>query len=261
MTFCVTTITYQDRPTLPKVIKSLLETTIFPSDATWYFVLQNCSQEFCDNIVQLCSGKIETVLIRFSKNIGLSKSLAFVIEQTKYYDFMMMIEDDWIALEDTHIPNKGWLLTTLKFLNEHKDVSTIFLRAYSSEAEKFQYGWTRSINYICHKHKDNFNYQEKIKNSERIKFTEDITFTHIPHMLLTWNPTIHRNVDFHKYACPIPVFDKDTKTSGDNSNWSRAEGFAMERTRDLKSMWLNEGVFGHYEDFMNLDNFKAKWGY
>ncbi len=229
MSFAITTVSYNNRDSLSKVILALISTTIFPPKAVWYFVLQNCTDAFCKNIVQLCQGKIEIILIRFAKNIGLSKSLAYAIEHTKYFDYVLALEDDWIAM-DTHIPNQQWLLTSLQFLEERKDVSTLFLRAYRGEGEKFQYGWTRHINYICHKHKDNFNYQEKIKGSERVTYAPNVIFTHIPRMLLTWNPTINRNSDFHEHVYPIPIFDKDTKMAGDNANWSCSEGLGMERT-------------------------------
>ena len=251
MVLAFTTVTYNDRATLPRVISAVLATTEFPEGTKWYFILQNCQSTFCDNIVQLCKGKIEAVLICFANNIGLSKSMAFVIEQTKYFDYILNVEDDWQALA-THVPNKQWLLTSLRFLEEQKNVSIIFLRAYSGDAEKFQYGFTRVIPYVCHKHKDNFNYQAKLETAEKIKYAENITYVHIENMLFTFNPALFRNSDLHKYVCPIPIFDLDSKAKGNNANWGGCEAYLMERTRDLKSMWLNEGVFGHLEDFIKM---------
>ncbi len=38
-------------------------------------------------------------------------------------------------------------------------------------------------------------------------------------------------------------------------------GLAQKGLEWNERYWFNEGLFGHYEDFVKLDDFKAKWGY
>ncbi len=250
MSFALTTVTYNNRPTLHSIIKDVLVNTTFPPKTVWFFVLQNCSDSFCDEIVNICRNQVEICLIRFASNIGLSKSMAYVIEMTKKYTYVLNLEDDWKLVPTNNIPNKNWLFTCLRFLDEQKDVSTIFLRGYSSEDEMKRYGLLSLIPYRCHKFPhENFNYMEKMKHSQRIKF-EDITFTEIPTYLYSFNPHICRNADYHKHAYPVPVFDKDTKADGENANWSGAESLMMERIRDLKCFWFEKGIFYHCEDMI-----------
>src|SRR5437867_2774678 len=96
MSLCLTTVTYNDRPTLKKVVSAVLEQTEFPPNTKWYFVMQHCTDEFAQEIVELCKGKVALVVIRFAENIGLSKAMRFIIEQTKYFEYVLNVEDDWI---------------------------------------------------------------------------------------------------------------------------------------------------------------------
>jgi hypothetical protein len=84
-----------------------------------------------------------------------------------------------------------------EFSNRNNDISTVALRKYGSDKEKEQYGWTRCIPYYCHKYKDNFNYQNKLKNEIEI-FSDNGSYkiTEIENYLFTFNPTIRRNEDY-----------------------------------------------------------------
>jgi len=241
-------VSYNSRDTLPNMVQAVVENTRFPRNAVWYMLLQNFSDEACQTVVQLCKDKIELVLIRFAKNIGLSKAMTYLNEQCKNFEFVISIEDDWKLLA-THIPSKDWLLLGLRFLQHYTDVSAIFLRTYSTEKEAWQYGHLRSIPFTCHKHAGNYDYKRKMEGSERIVF-EGVTFAHIPTMMFTFNPMIMRNKDFHKHVYPLDVFDLDSKAAGSNANWGHTEALAAERTRDLKIFWMKDGIMAHMEDMI-----------
>jgi len=242
----INTISYNNRATLHSVVRTMVENTTFPPGTVWNFVLQNCDSEFCDKIVEICKDKIEICLIRFANNIGLSKALRFVIEHTKYYKYVLLNEDDFKLMK--HLtPNKDWLLSCLKFMEQKQEVSTVFLRHYSTEKEKAQYGFSKKLNYLCFKF-ENFNYEEKMKDAKRIEF-EGMTFTHLRHYLYSNNPHICRNADYHKHAYnPFPVFDNDSKIPGATSNFGYAEALLMERIRDLTCYYLP--LIGHMEDLV-----------
>jgi glycosyltransferase involved in cell wall biosynthesis len=248
MELALTTVSYNSRHTLPTVVESVLQETVFPQGMRWYFLLQNFTDEAVEQIVDLCKDKVSICIIRFAENIGLSKAMRFIIEQTKYYKYVLHIEDDFKLLKNcVAFSGKKWLVECVDFMERHADVSTVFLRAYATDQERWQYGMTRKIPYVCHKFKDNFNYVDKMKTSERIK-KDGITWTHIPTFLFTFNPCLVRNKDYHEKVYPIPTFDLDTKAAGKFGNWGNVEALIMERTRDFKCFWLNAGLFGHMED-------------
>jgi hypothetical protein len=249
MELAITTVTHNNRASLRRVVADMVSQTLFGPDSKWFFVMQNCTQEFEDDIAALCAYHIDVEVIRFQDNIGLSKSMAYVIERTKDYEFTLNLEDDWRLLHSHVAENKQWLNNCLSFMHATKQVSTVFLRAYNNEQEKWQYGWTRCIPYPCHEFDDNFNFQDKIQKAD-VKLTHNtLVFSWIPSFLFTFNPCLVRNADYHLQVYPLPINSADSKKQGENSQWGCCEAIAMERTRHLTSFWLGEGVFGHEEDW------------
>jgi len=248
-TLALLTVTYNDRPTLPLVVHNFLEYTAMPQGITWIMVMQNCSDTVVDKIRALCKDRIRLILIRLKQNVGLSKALDMAVAVAKPYTFCLMIEDDWVLLPG-EIKTKNWLAEALAFMMMNEHVSTVHLRAYDNDKEKYQYGWHRTIPYRCHKFKDNFNYAIKILEAGvTIPFTENSTMRKIPHYLYSNNPNLFRNADYWRVGVfPLQTFDNDQKDASKNANWGNQEALAQEKTRDLTTFWLNRGVFGHYED-------------
>jgi len=247
-TLALTTVTYNDRFTLPKVVTAFFNGTNVPAETKWYMVLQNCSDDFANEIIELCKDKITLVMIRFAKNIGLSKAMTYVIEQTKYFKYILNIEDDWILLPCQR-KDKDWLTTCVSFMEEQKHTSTIFLRAYANDKEKKQYGWTRHIGYVNHCFPDNFNYCQKMKEANTTIEHKNNDFALIPKFLFTFNPCLVRNEDYHKCVYPLRQYSQDQKDPNHNGQWGYCEALAMEKTRHLYTYWFNEGIFGHHEDW------------
>ena len=249
----LTTVTYNNRETLLHVVRNFLRNTILSKQTYWYMALQNCSDEFVLRLLKEFSAgnahNLTLVIARFPTNIGLSKAMTYLIEQTKYFDFTLNIEDDWILLDKCCA--QTWLDTSLTFLCTHDDASAVFLRAYANEKDKWQYGWTRNIPYRCHEYRDNFNYETGIQR-ENVTIEQDgMRFKFIPNFLYTFNPVIAKNKDYHRHVYPIPILTNDQKDPNFHANWGCCEALVMERTRKagLKTFWLNEGIFGHHEDF------------
>ena len=87
-----------------------------------------------------------------------------------------------------------------------------------------------------------------MKNIQPIIFCDN-KFTEIPTFLFSFNPCLRRNNDYHRTVFPLTEFDKDQKDIMKNKHWGWCEAVSMEKIRDLKAVWLNEGIFGHYEDW------------
>jgi glycosyltransferase involved in cell wall biosynthesis len=253
--FAITTLTYNDRSSLIKVIdsltKELIKTKII---IKWYLLLQHCSGGFIANVKKALSNLPDNViynLMIYEENLGLSHANNILIEKTKCFKYVLHVEDDWILLENRVKSNDhpSWIDMCVAYMELNKDLSTIFLRAYNNEKEKWQYGWTRTIPYVCHKHPNNFNFEAKMKDLVPDIFSGN-KFTEIPTFMFSFNPCIRRNEDYHKTVFPLVEFDKDQKDENKNIHWGWCEAVSMEKIRHLKAVWLNQGIFGHYEDWI-----------
>lgn len=255
----ITTLTYNNRDTLLKTIRCLkpeLSNTHHQID--WYILLQNCTNEYIESIKnQLVDipSNVKVEMLVYKQNLGLSPANNILISKTKDYKYVLHLEDDWISLP-LHLqpvklsPNVSWIDICVEYMENNKDISTILLRSYNNEKEKWQYGWSRTIPYMCHVHKDNFNFEEKMKSVVPVIY-KDIKFTEIPTFLFTFNPCIRRNEDYNKTVFPLPEFNDDQKDESHNQHWGWCEAVSMEKIRHLKAVWINEGIFGHYEDWIN----------
>ena len=260
----ITILSYDDNHILFSTLKALFENTNFSKISPVYFFIlnQKCSKSYnktTEHLFKTLSSPYEHIKVEFiffDENLGLSKANNILYEKSKDCEFVLHLENDWILLPT----NKDWLYVCLSMFKYNKSYSTISLRKYGSEREKYQYGWTRTIPYICHKYKDNFNYIEKISKEPYVTYDHNGTsfyFYKIDHFLFTFNPCIRRNKDYENCGVyPIPSFEDadlseqlfDSHKPHNAPQWGWCETFSMEKTRDLGSCILGEGVFLHYDD-------------
>jgi hypothetical protein len=79
-----------------------------------------------------------------------------------------------------------------------RPISTIALRKYGNEREKWQYGWSRTIPYICHTHKNNFNYQSKLQDTDNPNLKRSlISYLHLIHIYVIMIDYLNVAVSFH----------------------------------------------------------------
>ena len=268
--FCLTTLTCNDRKTLFDTIESFLENTdinhlpIINQKLPWLIFIQGSINEYFDRLRQFTDKQMEQFAIDFQyirseENIGLSKGSNKLALAAKKYDYVLHIEDDWQCLpKDITCVGIDWLEVCISFMLEHPEVSTLFLRKYVSDDEKKRYAWNCHVAYRCHKYaKDNFNYAKKMEGSEVFNH-RNIKFQHIPTFLFTFNPCIRRNKDY--YTAEVFPFDEyeDVNKRRENwglteykdvKDWGWCEAYAMEKTRDFKTFNVASGIFGHYEDW------------
>jgi glycosyltransferase involved in cell wall biosynthesis len=260
MNFAITSLTHNDNYLFLHTLSNFLCNTNFKLDNIhnfthnlhFYILLQNCSKAFTNAIHSTIkyynqpNFNLSFHILEESSNLGIAKANNKLAELTKDFTFVLHLEDDWIlspTLLNKNKDYKNWLLHSLHFLLKNPNVSTFVLRKYNSETEKYKYGWTRNIPYMCHTYKDNFNYQNKCINPTTIftDFNTGYNVIQIEHFLFTFNPVIRRNKDYYNSnVFPLVEYDdqdssEDLKNKGQHShpNWGFCEAFSMEKTRHL----------------------------
>ncbi len=264
--FGITFLTHNDNESLLYVLQHFMEyTNLEGLEVVIHILAQCCSDSYKRALETLTQNLKNNFQLHFiEENVGISRGNNMLYNFTKECEFVLHLEDDWFIHPET---SKNWLKHCIEYLEINRDVSTISLRKYGSEKEKHQYGWTRTIDYTCHQHKNNFNYHTKLGDPiESItKNYELYMMREIKEFLLTFNPHIRRNSDYEKVgAYPLYEFDNIEKndlivsneTKTHNVSWGWSEALAMEKTRELKSVIYGNcvieeedlGIFLHYDD-------------
>jgi len=260
--FCITTLSCNDRKTLIPTIRAFLKETEMPDKWKWWILIQGCSCTYIDEIISYLKSLDNNDrfnLLISETNLGLSKGNNILIQATQNYKYILHLEDDWICLPPSITGvSKNWLTTCLQFLDQHPEVSTLFLRKYATPQEKFKFAWNRHIKYKCHKYTDNFNFSKKMEGSP-IEYVNEIKFQQIPQFLFTFNPCIRRNEDYFKLGIyPLNEYnDAITKRENwtltlpkDAPYWGWCESLTMEKLRDSITYNVAAGIFGHFEDWI-----------
>ena len=236
---------------IDRVAASLTDKTFFD----WIVLSQGCSQKHNEEIRNKMDsyGFRHNVLV-IPENVGWSKGMNALYHHlyiTSRYDFIFHLEDDWLFEDTIHKPN--WLSDSCMYLQLNKHVSTMFFRKYVSDEDKYYYGWTRNIPYMCFKHSNSFNYESKIKTQPKMYF-RDFMLRRIPEFLYSANPTLFRLQDYiNKGVVPFPEFQDvsmkqeewQTTTMDDAPQWGFSEGLSMEKIRDLVCINVDRGYFYH----------------
>lgn len=277
----LTTLVCNDRECLFVVLQSLLKGTTWPDHTTshymyhpateWVILAQGCSKGFVQRlekwIAQHTCEQLSVKLIVWAVNQGLSMGVNELAYQTEECKYVLHIEDDFALLPpDITNCDQDWLSTCCDFMDQHSDVASLFLRQYATDQEKHLYGWTRNISYRNHRFaKDNFHWSQKIKLNRCLEnplLFGGMKFEHIPHFLFTFNPVLRRNTSYEqKQVFPVPTKQdavagrsKEWKATREDAapEWGHTEAMTMEKTRDLVTYNVQQGLFGHYEDWLDV---------
>jgi hypothetical protein len=250
--FAIATLHCNDRMAFFEVIHTFVRQTNY-RDFRWIVLSQGCSYLHNEAIKDTFkSYNISYDIIEIEENMGWSRGLNMLYKHLQENDYKIIfhLEDDWLCND---LSNPDWLFDCRTYLQTHQDVSTLFLRKYLSDHDKYQYGWSRNIHYRCFVHPNPFNYVEKIKNQVKEEY-KSLTFRRIPEFLYSANPTIFRLQDYlNKGVFPFPEFQDisnkqeewSVTTTEDAVEWGWAEAIAMEKIRDLICMNVNHGFFYH----------------
>lgn len=236
---------------IDRVAASLNDTTFFD----WVVLSQGCSQKHNEDVRdKMNSYGFRHNILAIPENLGWSKGMNALYHHlyiTSRYDFIFHLEDDWLFEDGISKPN--WLLDSCMYLQLNRHVSTMFFRKYVSDEDKYYYGWTRNIPYMCFQHSNSFNYESKIKTEAKVYF-RNLTLRRIPEFLYSANPTLFRLQDYmDKGVIPFPEFQDvsmkqeewKTTTMDDAPQWGFSEGLSMEKIRDLVCINVDRGYFYH----------------
>lgn len=253
-TTVIATLHCNNRTAIFEVIESFSR-EIATRNFKWIIYSQGCDADHNRKIQQaLEDANILFELICKEENVGWSKGMNALYEviAAGKHDYVLHLEDDWICEHDDTRDGR-WFDDCCLYLHLHTDVSTLFLRKYTNEEDKYMYGWSRSIYYHCFQHPNPFNYQEKIKGQPKIDF-RSLVVRRIPEFLYSANPTLFRLCDYVRQGVfPFPEFhdvsnkqgEWKTTTMDDAPQWGFSEAISMEKTRDLVCMNVNKGFFYH----------------
>ncbi len=252
MSFTIMTLTCNNREVLFETLNQFILKTSLTFKFDWHIFAQGCDASFISRIHSVKHPNISFRIHVNEENLGLSRGMNTLWGKVKDdYEYVLNLEDDWIASESV---NKNWLNSSLELLKEQPEISFIFLRKYLSEKEKWQYGWTRNIPYICFKYSDSFNYQEKMNVTSPFTFN-DLQFQEIPRWLYTFNPVISRTETLKlRNVFPLREFnDRHDKTgewgftlNEDCAEWGYCEALSMEKVINDKCVYLQDGIFHHH---------------
>jgi hypothetical protein len=257
---CVATLHCNNRKTIFTTINTFIQETTCPDKLDWIILSQGCTEEHNQLLEEAFqSTSIRPIIIPFLVNMGWSKGMNELYQfiSDNNYDYVLHLEDDWVCDPSFGASGKNpeWLQDCLCYLDNHQDVSTLFLRQYRSDMEKMHYGWSRSFRYQCFKQPNEpFNYAEKIKSTSVIPF-RSLEFREIPHFMYTANPTIFKLEDYvERGIFPFPVYQDasqnqeywSTTSVTDAPEWGQAEALSMEKLLGSKCMNVNRGVFYHH---------------
>ena len=250
MSFTIATLTCNDRAVLFDVIKEVIENTKTEKSIDWFIYAQGCSDIFIEKIRSMfLNSAFILKLVTCPENQGFSRGTNAVWNNVCHYDYVLCLEDDWRLVKGF---NTKWLSTCLSLFQQRPEIDIIFLRKYLTDQEKWQYGWTRNINYHCFQGRLRFNYSEQMKHTVPFDY-DGLIFQQIPEFMYTTNPCIYKTSSYKKCnVFPMMEFNDTHNITGEwtdssklNDKWGFAEAFSMEKTSGLFTVYLKDGIFFH----------------
>lgn len=248
MTCTIATLTCNDRESLFPTIQKIINSTNLDG-LSWTIFAQGCSDAFLEKVRSEFKGSPVTLrLFTHSENLGCSKGFNRLWTHIQDFDIALMIEDDWYLLPQE---DKEWLKTSINLMNEMPEIDIIYYRKYMTDQERWQYGWSRHIPYICFQGRLRFNYAESMKRTQPFMY-KNHTFQQIPEFMYTNNPCLFR-VEAYKKRNIFPFIEMNDKhdlhgTWTDSSfvpYWGTAEALSMEKTHDCYTLYMDDGCFIH----------------
>lgn len=248
----VATLHCNNRESVFEVIDTFAQQTI-SRRFTWVVLSQGCTPEHNEQIRDRMNAHgVSHVVLEYEENMGWSRGMNTLYDHLKNIiqpEYVLHLEDDWLC-ETT---NAWWLDDCVGYMDVYTHVSTLFLRTYKSDQEKWDYGWRRSIWYMCFTHSNPFHYAEKMTN-EPVTSYKRLRLQRIPEFLYSANPTLFRLNDY--MTCGVFPFDMFQDSSSQQKEWSvttqenapqwgYAEALAMEKIRHLTCMNVDRGLFYH----------------
>jgi hypothetical protein len=255
--FCMQTLTHSSNMRgeyLKQTVFSFLNNTEIPSTICntngkldWFIRVNGMDDEMNESLNYLIYNYSNVVnfSIHIGDNIGVGVGINFLNNLSKDYEYVLLLEGDWICDgEDNTNVGRNWLDSSIKLLDSNPNMHQVFLRRYTSDLEDRQHGMSEWI------HSENI--LDEI-------ILDDITFIHLKHHCYTNNPTIRRlKTYFDLQIFPLTEYydTKGTPTeTKDHEDWGKAELEAYYKPSHLGTYWLWFGKFVH------IDHLNSLWGF
>lgn len=170
---------------------------------------------------------------------GCGKSVNWVWEATKNYEYTLFLEGDWVLLPQY---SNTWLKDLIALMDSCPNVASTFLRHFRCDYEMRQY------NAVLHWHNPANRLEEfRFGNGNQLIYR-------ITDGIYTNNPHLRRNSMYEKLEIlPLNIYDEaDTKES---INWSKPEQDAENKLRGAEIFVIPDGLFEHYEYSLDKNEF------
>jgi hypothetical protein len=240
--FCIATLTHNS-PGRDNFLKHTIDSFLqqYTKEIDW-FIFCNGKNESIERVVE--EGKKRYLNCNFiykynEKNLGVGGGINQLNEMVTDYEYVLFLEGDWILCpEDVSGININWVEKCIELLDIEEEIDFIFLRRYTSDYEhrQFTYGYyILPSNIQKHFQYSNFNFYE---------------FKNKPY---TNNPGIRRQKRFFEERIfPLDEFLDENGSSMEikgNELWGKAEINAEHKTKNIKSVNLELGVFVHCDNW------------
>lgn len=251
--FCILTLTHESlnrHVYLKETVEYFLKNTEFEEMIDWYIYINKTNENFisvCNELINVYKNRVNFIIIHSNINNGVGYGINRLNEISKDYTYSLFLEGDWRCIDsETSGQPKTWLKSSIKILEENKDVDAVFLRRYMNDYESRSTGIWAYYN---------------IKNTT-IQDIDGLKYFIVPINAYTNNPLVRRNkLFFDKNIFPLTeYFDKDgnpTELKTDSmtgENWGQAETNAYKHAyKKSKYAMLMWGMFCHIDNMGDFE--------
>ena len=251
--FCILTLTHESSNRhiyLKETVEYFLKNTEYDEMLEWYIYINKTNEHFinvCDELIKLYKHRVDFKIIHSNVNNGVGYGINRLNEISLDYKFSLFLEGDWICIDsETGGQPKTWLKSSIKILEENKDVDAVFLRRYMNDYE------SRSTGIWAHYYTQN----------ARVQQIDNLKYFIVPINAYTNNPLVRRNkLFFDKGIFPlsefftpegVPTELKTDDITGDS--WGQAEmnayKYANKKSKYAMVLW---GMFCHIDNMGDFD--------
>jgi len=210
----------------------------------WYIFSNGSSAKVCDYLRHLERDQphaaFEFHVQLHDVNLGCGAGINRCWEQTRAYEFVLFLEDDWLLVPESWsgVP-RDWMTRLVRTMDSNRELSCVYLRTYVDAAES-----------AFHYHLAN-----NERNGEPLTTTaHGLPLRQVTNFNYSNNPHMRRNADFNGRIYPLPEFlDANgcgTETKANRKLWGLAEIQAEKRMHGMTVFDLNPGIFAHYDHWI-----------
>ena len=256
--FCILTLTHESSNRhiyLKETVDHFLKNTEYDEIFDWYIYINKTNENFksvCDELIKTYKDIVNFKIIHSNVNNGVGYGINRLNDLSYDYTYSLFLEGDWkcISPEISGQP-KSWLKSSIKILQENKDIDAVFLRRYMNDYESRSTG----------------NWSQYCTKNSNIQSIDGLKYFIVPMNGYTNNPLVRRN----KYFFDKKIFPLDEFFNADGiptelkvddmtgESWGLAEvnacirvcTYAHKKSKYAMLLW---GMFCHID---NMNDFNV----